>query len=52
VLDIGPRIWWPSSLARTDGGTGWRDPDDQDYSEPGDNVGNGRVPTDQPIAER
>ena len=47
VLDIGPRIWWPSRLATTDGGAGhWRDPGDG-AGEPGDAVHNGRAPTQQ-----
>ena len=51
ALDIGPRIWWPSSLARTDGGAGhWRDPGDGAGGEPGDAVHNGRAPTQQPIS--
>ncbi len=52
VLDIGPRIWWPSSLAKTDGATGWRDGDDESGGGPGENVHNGRVPSQEPIAER
>jgi uncharacterized membrane protein YdfJ with MMPL/SSD domain len=52
VLDIGPRIWWPSSLARTDGGAGtWRDADTGEGGEPGDNVQNGRVQAAEPIRE-
>jgi RND superfamily putative drug exporter len=50
ALDIGPRIWWPSTLARTDGGAGhWRDPGAGDPGEPGDNVHNGRVRSGQRI---
>jgi putative drug exporter of the RND superfamily len=50
ALDIGPRIWWPSSLARTDGGAGhWRDPDDRARAAPSDAVHNGRAPVQQPI---
>ena len=46
VLDIGPRIWWPSRLARTDGdrrrrGDGRRA--DGAAGEPGDGVHNGRA---------
>jgi len=52
VLDIGPRIWWPSRLARTDGGAGrWVDPRDE-HGEPGDNVQNGRAPAAEPLRER
>jgi len=42
VLDIGPRIWWPSRLARTDGtiGPGVGD----GTGAPGDAVRNGRTP--------
>jgi RND superfamily putative drug exporter len=53
ALDIGPRIWWPSSLARTDGGAGhWRDPDGRGHGEPGANVHNGRVPAGHRISDR
>jgi RND superfamily putative drug exporter len=41
VLEIGPRIWWPSRLAREDGGSGADDPP----REPGAAVTNGRAPT-------
>jgi putative drug exporter of the RND superfamily len=52
ALDIGPRIWWPSSLARTDGGAGtWSDQGPGDNGEPGDNVHNGRVRAGEPIRE-
>jgi RND superfamily putative drug exporter len=47
VLDIGPRIWWPSRLARTDRGGGGMGPGPGDGTgEPGDAVHNGRAPTD------
>jgi RND superfamily putative drug exporter len=47
VLDIGPRIWWPSRLARTDRGGGRMGPGLGDGTgEPGDAVHNGRAPTD------
>jgi putative drug exporter of the RND superfamily len=46
VLDIGPRIWWPSRLARTDRGAGAIGPDVGDGTgAPGDAVHNGRAPT-------
>ena len=51
VLDIGPRIWWPSRLAaqrrrRRD----WRDPGDGAARRAGRPVHNGRVPTQQRIS--
>ena len=53
VLDIGPRIWWPSRLARTDGGAARRDgPAGSDADEPGDGVYNGRAPAPERIPER
>jgi putative drug exporter of the RND superfamily len=53
VLDIGPRVWWPSRLARTDGGVGGRrEPDLGGDGQPGDNVHNGRAPAAEPIRER
>ena len=52
ALDIGPRIWWPSRLARTDGGAGtWSDPGVGDDREPGGNIHDGRAPTEQPVRE-
>jgi RND superfamily putative drug exporter len=33
VLDVGPKIWWPSQLARTDGGTHAPEDDDADRRE-------------------
>jgi putative drug exporter of the RND superfamily len=43
ALDIGPPIWWPSRLARTDGSAArWRRPGER--GEPGDNLHNGRAP--------
>jgi len=45
AIDIGPRIWWPSRLARSDGGAATRrDPGDGEVGEPGENVHNGRAP--------
>ena len=48
VFDIGPRIWWPSRLARTDG-------DDDGFGpgpapEPGAGVHNGRAPAQERIS--
>jgi RND superfamily putative drug exporter len=50
VFDIGPRVWWPSRLAREDErrGGGWDDPG----GEPGHGVHNGRPPAPEPIRER
>jgi len=45
ALDLGPRIWWPSTLARTDGGAGhWHGPGDGKPGAPGEAVHNGRAP--------
>ena len=52
VLDIGPRIWWPSSLAKTDGATGWRDPDDERRRAGRQRGQRARAGQDRPIAER
>jgi RND superfamily putative drug exporter len=49
VLDAGPRIWWPSALARTDGAGGWGDPFGGAPRPPGENVHNGRAPAAQKI---
>jgi RND superfamily putative drug exporter len=49
VLEIGPRIWWPSTLARTDGGAGWRDLGGGKPHEPSEAAHNGRVPAGTPI---
>jgi putative drug exporter of the RND superfamily len=48
VLDIGPRVWWPSRLATSERGPrgGWDEPGG---GEPGDNVHNGRAPTPETI---
>ena len=51
VLDAGPRIWWPSALARTDGAGGWGDPFGRDPRAPGDNIQNGRAPAAQKIGD-
>ena len=53
ALDIGPPIWWPSRLARTDGGAGggWGGPAGE-AAEPGADVHNGRPPAaTEPIRE-
>jgi putative drug exporter of the RND superfamily len=48
VLDIGPRIWWPSRLAHEDGGDfGLGGPE---RAEAGAAVGNGRPPTPERIS--
>ena len=52
VLDIGPRIWWPSSLAHDRRRDRLARAGRRGDGEPGDNVGNGRVPAPEPIAER
>ena len=49
VLDIGPRIWWPSQLSRTDGGGDGFGPGPA--PEPGAGVHNGRVPAPERIGE-
>jgi RND superfamily putative drug exporter len=49
VLDIGRRIWWPSTLGRTDGGAGWRDRGGSEPHAPSEAVHNGRVPAGTPI---
>ena len=47
VLDIGPRIWWPSRLAHEDGdGLG---PDGGTPGEPGVSLGNGQPPAPERI---
>jgi putative drug exporter of the RND superfamily len=45
VLDIGPRIWWPSRLAHEDGAYGVDEPP----GEPGAAVRNGRATTPERI---
>ncbi len=48
VLDIGPRIWWPSRLAHEGGGDGLG-PGGADAGAPGVSIGNGQVPGKAPI---
>jgi RND superfamily putative drug exporter len=43
VLDIGPRIWWPSRLAREE------PHDDEEPGEPGAALTNGRAPAPERI---
>jgi len=48
VLDIGPRIWWPSQLAREDDGDGFG-PGGRTPGEAGPAIGNGRPPAPERI---
>jgi hypothetical protein len=48
VLDIGPRIWWPSQLAREDDGDGFG-PGGRTPGEAGPAIGNGRQPAPERI---
>jgi len=49
TLDIGPRIWWPSKLAHTDGGNG-RGPDGAAPAEAGAGAYNGRAAAPERIS--
>jgi RND superfamily putative drug exporter len=48
TFSIGPRIWWPSRLAREDGGDGLG-PGRREPSEAGHAIGNGRPPAPERI---
>jgi RND superfamily putative drug exporter len=50
VLDIGPRIWWPSHLSRSDGGPDRAAPGEA-VPEPGSGVHNGRAVPQERIGE-
>ena len=47
VLDIGPKIWWPSRLQHEDGGDRRVEPPDADA--PGVGAGNGRPPAPERV---
>ena len=49
VLDIGPKVWWPSRLARTDGGADGSDPDGAPEEPTATAMHNGRVPSGERI---
>jgi RND superfamily putative drug exporter len=48
TFSIGPRIWWPSRLAREDGGDGFG-PGGAEPPETGHAIGNGRPPAPERI---
>ena len=49
VLDIGPKVWWPSRLARTDGDGDRPGPDGAPDEPAGTAMENGRVPAAERI---
>lgn len=49
VLDIGPRIWWPSRLARRDRGDDGGRPDEPAPAPSGAAMGNGRPQTSEQV---